>query len=260
MIHLVFRISLVFATVLVKGAARVTHNGGQVTITIAADIWCPVNCDPSGEKMGFGVDLTRRIFEPLGYTVHYRVMPWARALSKVRAGDVDAVIGANYSDDKNLIFPKTPLAPVADDFYALKDSEIIFDGVKSLQGLRIGVIHSYGYSDDTNKLLSAGRLTPGLIQEISGEKALEQNIKKLLTRRIDVMVENGIIMQEKLRVENLQDKIIRIGTIPQGGTYLAFSNALPYSRDLAKKFDDGVRRLRATGELNALYVQYGMTP
>lgn len=260
MIHIFLRIVLVLFTVLVASPARATHHGGPLTITIAADIWCPINCDPSGERMGFGVDLTKRIFEPLGYTVHYVVMPWARALSEVRAGDIDAVVGANYSDDKNLIFPETPLAPVADDFYALKDSGIVFDGIDSLRGLRIGVIHSYGYSDDTNKLLSAGRMTPGVIQEVSGEKALNQNIKKLLTRRIDVMVENGIIMQEKLRLEGLQDKIVRIGSIPQGGTYLAFSSALPYSRNLSKKFDDGVKRLRSTGELSALYAQYGMTP
>ncbi len=228
------------------------------TLTIAADVWCPINCEPDAQQVGIGIELAKSIFEPLGYKINYVVMPWTRALEEVRAGKIDAVVGANTADEDTLIFPKEPIYGITDDFYVLRDNPLVFKTVDSLRGKRLGVIAGYGYSETLNNYLTQNRKISGELQEVSGDTALEQNIKKLLARRVDVIIESQLVMDYTLRKMQLTDKIKHIGSIPQGNVYLAFSPALGGSKDHAHQYDKGVTRLRASGALNALYAAYGL--
>ena len=257
---MVLRIFMVLALACMPFSARAANAGDDKVITIVADLWCPINCDPAGNRPGLGIEIAKEIFEPLGYTVNYIVIPWARALSEVRTGDVDAVIGANKNDDPTLVFPQTPIARMTDDFYVVKNSPLVFTDINALQKLRLGIIHDYGYSDAVEKLIATNRGIPGMVQEVSGDNALEQNVLKLMAGRIDVLVESHIVMDDKLKVMKLQDEVHRIGSIPQGNIYLAFSQALPQSKDLAQQFDTGIKRLNASHKLDALYAAYGVTP
>jgi polar amino acid transport system substrate-binding protein len=232
----------------------------EKTLTIAADVWCPINCDPTGTEQGIGIDLAREIFAPLGYKVAYVTMPWARALQEAREGKVDAVVGANHSDDPSLIFPKTPLSATNDNLYARKDDHFPFTDISSLREKRIGIIRDYGYGERVKALIAQQASLPGGLQIVSGDDALEQNIKKLLAGRIDIAVESGIIMSYKLKKMGLTDKIRQVGGWAEDYTYIAFSPALASSENRAWQFDIGMARLRASGEINGLYAVYGLKP
>lgn len=228
-------------------------------LTIAADAWCPINCDPSDNDPGIGIELAKRIFEPLGYEINYVITPWARALEEVRSGKVDAVVGANTSDDATLIFPTSPVAEVTDDFYTRDDKVFDFKDVNSLAGKRLGTIKDYGYDETLNAFIEAQKKSPGMIQEVSGDTALDQNIKKLLAGRIDVLVESGIVMNYKIRQMDMEQKIRHVGSVPQGHVYLAFSPALPESQNMAKAFDEGYALLDKSGDLSAIKEKYGIS-
>ncbi len=242
-----------------SSAPSAAGEDSQKVLTIAADIWCPINCAPDAKPEGIGIDLARQVFEPLGYEIRYVVMSWSRALEEVRAGRVDAVIGANKMDDPTLIFPKRPVYHIMDDFYVLAENPLVFETIESLAGQRIGVIHEYGYDEKTMRYLDKMRKIPDMVQEVGGDDALEQNIRKLLARHIDVVVETRAVMDYKLLQMKLEKKIRRVGSVPQGNVYLAFSPALSRSRDLARQFDRGVVRLQAEGTLAAMYKSYGLS-
>lgn len=239
-------------------AAAAGAGEGDRTITIAADDWCPVNCDPAGGREGLGVDLARRVFEPLGYRVRYIVVPWARAVDDVRQGRVDAVIGANTADDSTLVFPRESLCRVSDDFYALREKRFSMASFDDLRHKRVGIVSDYGYGEKTRAFLARHHRQAGMVQVVSGEDALDQNIKKLRAGRIDVLVEAGLIMDDKLKVLDLTDRIIRIGSFPQGFVYLAFSPVDSRSRALAALYDAGIARLRVSGGLAEIYGRYGL--
>ncbi len=228
------------------------------TITIAADVWCPINCAADGNNLGVGIDIAKRVFEPLGYTVNYVIMPWARALEDVRVGKVDAVVGANAADDPTLVFPKNALYDITDDFYVLKDSTLSFNGMSSLKGLRLGVIKDYGYNEVIMRFIGENKTISGMVQEVGGNDALEQNIKKLLAGRIEVIVESRPVMDYTLRHLKLTDAIKHIGSIRQGKIYLAFSPALTASKARVRQYDEGVAKLRTTGALPEIYKRYGL--
>lgn len=226
------------------------------TLVIAADIWCPINCDPKDEKQGLGVEVARAVFEPLGYHVRYEVMPWVRVLEEAHEGKVDIVIAANPSDDPNLLYPKHPLMEMTDDFYVLKDNPLVYRDINSLKGLRVGIISGYGYDPIVNAYLDEARTNPGLVQEVFGDDALQQNIRKLLAGRIDLIIESGPIMDDMLQKTAQAGLIRHLGGVPQGNIYLAFSPAHMKSEARIKEYEARIAELRASGRLATIYESY----
>ena len=228
-------------------------------ITIAADSWCPINCAKPENRLGVGIELAKAIFEPLGYHVAYKVMPWTEALRKVRAGQVDAIIGASRFDDETLIFPQEPIYNISDDFYVLKGKGWRFQGMHSLQNKKIGVIADYGYGSAISAYIAKNKANNSLIQLATGERALMGNIKELQAGRIDAIVETKPVMEYTIARLHLEDVFEWAGSSPQDRVYLAFSPALPKSKALAEQFDEGMRRLAGREVLDEFYQAYGLS-
>ena len=114
-------------------------------ITLAADPWCPYNCNEEDEQLGYMVDVATLIFKELGYEVNYVNMPWARAISAVKSGKVDGIIGAGKDEVPELIFPAIPMGKATHTFYTLADSSWRFKDLTSLQSVTQGVIKGYSY-------------------------------------------------------------------------------------------------------------------
>ena len=241
---------------LVPGGAEAINTYSQKIIRIEADEWCPINCDPGSPQPGIGIELAKRIFEPLGYKVYYIVVPWAQALEDVRSGKADAVVGANTTDDPNLIFPENPIANITDDFFVLQGVSWRYQGEFTLKGKRLGVIDGYGYGDIVTKFINDNKNVVGIVNAKSGKDALKKNIEDLLTHRIDVLVESKLVMDYTLQKMQLDNTIIWAGGVPQAPVYLAFSPALLASRERQIQYDQGIRQLRDAGMLDNLYVPY----
>jgi len=250
-----FRIfSTLFLTLMItSGVAQ-----PQATITIAADNWCPINCTRPEPRLGVGIDLAKAIFEPIGYRVNYQVMPWSDALAKVRSGHVNAVIGASRYDDPRLIFPVNPVYTITDAFYVLKGNSWRFQGVHTLKNKKLGVIKDYGYGTVVQDYVRANQNNYSVIQAAEGDDALKENIKKLLNREIDVIVESRPVMEYNMAKMRLDQRIEMVGSSPQADVYLAFSPADGRSKTLAATYDAGIRRLQAEGRLDAFYEAYGL--
>ena len=230
--------------------------GATKQITIASDIWCPVLCDPAKGHEGFGIDAVRRIFEPQGYKIEVKIMPWAEAVGLTELGKMNAIIGANYEDAPSFKFATHALATNTTDFYVLADSKLKITDIDSLEGKKVGVIKGYAYANPMMKFITAHEGKATLLETV-GDDALGQNIQKLLDGKIDVLVESDLIMRYVLHDMKLEDKIIKQGTsLPMGELFIAFSPALRESSDDTKLYDDGLQRLKSSGELQKIYSTY----
>ncbi len=237
---------------------------GDSVITIAADSWCPINCARPESRLGVGIDLAKAVFEPLGFKIEYKIMPWSEALDKVRAGEIDAVIGASRYDDAKLIFPRYHIYDISDDFYVLKGNSWRFQGVHTLKGRKLGIIEDYGYGPAISEYIRNNKTKPELIQQATGDKALLDNIRKLQNREIDVIVETRPVMEYTISKiqpggRRLDDKIEWAGSSPQAPVFLAFSPSLAQSKTMAAQFDAGIKRLESEGKLEGFYRAYGLS-
>jgi polar amino acid transport system substrate-binding protein len=227
-------------------------------LTIAADEWCPINCKAGAERPGVGIDLAKRVFEPAGYEIKYVVMPWSQALKEVRAGKVDAVIGAAHADDPHLIFPDSSIYPMGDDFFVVKGNPWRYQGIHTLKGKRIGIIQDYGYSKEIKRFIADNQTLVGVLQAAKSSEPAQENLEKLLSGKIDVMIEARPIMEYTLYTMHKQEKVVWAGGMPQEGVYLAFSPVLAQSKERALLYDATIRALRNAQKLDEIYKPYGL--
>lgn len=253
-------ITLVFVLIFFAAAPEARAAKGEPIITIAADVWCPINCAPGSDKPGVGIELAKRVFEPQGYSVRYIVLPWGRALEKAEKGEVDAVVGVNHRESDTLIFPRRSVFAISDDIYVRADDPLHFESAGSLDGRRVGIVHDYGYKPELSVYLENRKSEPGAVQEVSGENALQQNIRKLIAGRIDALVDNRTVVEETLQEMGLQGRLRLAGSFQPQNVYLAFSSHLSRSAAFAASFDRGVDALKTSGALTAIYARYGLEP
>ncbi len=231
-------------------------------LKFAADQWCPVTCDVQKDragKEGIGVDILRAIYEPLGYKVEYELLPWTRAIESAMTGKIDGIIGASHDDAPALMFPKGAFEKITDDFYVRTDSSIEFKDLSSLKGKKIGIIDGYSYSDEVMKLLETSRKKSGMVQVVSGDDAIEQNIRKLMAKRIDVMLETRLAADYTIEKMGVGDRVKFIGgNVDAGGVYVAFSTVPDDVKNLLSIYEEGLARLESDGSLKKIEAAYGV--
>ncbi len=235
-------------------------------ITLRADTWCPYNCNPNSDRPGYFIEVAKAVFEPAGHKVDYQTMPWKRVIQKVEAGNFTGAVGTNSLETPRLIYHEEELGEVRHVFYIKKNKSWRYTGVESLKKVRLGVILDYVYDNSTvNPYIESHKDNPSLVQIVSGDDALEKNIHKMNLNRIDVVLEAATVFEYVTHQLGIPlSNYTEAGAIyaPKSNNkklipiYIGFSPKNPKSKAYAALLDDGIRRLRASGELAKILARY----
>jgi polar amino acid transport system substrate-binding protein len=228
------------------------------TISLRADPWCPYNCRPDAERPGYLIELARAVFEPLGHRIDYRTLGWKRTIEAVRRGEVDGLAGAGVEDAPDLVFPDEP-AGVAEPVIAVRRGEAFtFTGPASLEGRVIGAILGYEFGGPVEDHLRRHARDGRRVQWVSGTDGAVQNLRKLLAGRIDGALDDRAVIDHYARELGIGERLELVGLGVRQPIGLAFSPRRPEAEAHARAFAEGVRRLRASGELAAILARYGL--
>jgi polar amino acid transport system substrate-binding protein len=236
------------------------HAAASETLSIRADVWPPYNDDPKSNKPGYMIMVLMEIFLHQGYTLDYQVLSWDDSLEAVRKGQFDAVIGASKDDAPDFVFPRESFGISDTAFFVKPENPWKFSGIKSLDKVRLGVIEGYAYDEALDAYINAHKGTNRIVMA-TGDDALKELIAKLMDGHVDVIAEDSNVMMAAL----LAGKIPLRGVTSAGNLkdkaqlYIAFSPKNPKSKELAAKFDTGIRALRGNGKLKAILGLYGLT-
>jgi polar amino acid transport system substrate-binding protein len=235
-------------------AAAGTARAGEA-ITIVADSYCPFNCEPGSASPGYVVELAEKIFAAKGIAVKYEVVSWDDAVAAARKGQYAAIIGAYKQDAPDFIFPAATIARAGSVYIVRKGDPWRFTGTASLAGRKFGLIKDYSYGE----LDAWFKAHPEATVRVEGADPLDLNLKNLLTKKVDVVIEEASVFQFKAGQRKLGDLVERVGEAePAKDMYLAFSPAAAKSKEYAKLFSDGLEALRKSGELAAILKKYGV--
>ncbi|MBI2380277.1 MAG: transporter substrate-binding domain-containing protein [Gammaproteobacteria bacterium] len=228
------------------------------TVSLRADVWFPMNGEPGSARPGFMVEIATAALKAGGHTVDYATMPWERTLMSVRQGQFDCAIGAYKEDAPDFVFPEEPQGMDQSFLWVKTDDAWKFNGLDSLKGRSVGLIGGYAYDEAFQKFVeNAGNGVQ--VQTINADNGLEQNIKKLQAGRVNVVVESESVMKAKLADMGMSDQIRSAGTLTDPvPMYIACSPAKASSKEYARLLGEGVRQLRASGELKAILDKYGL--
>jgi len=226
------------------------------TVTIRADQWYPMNGKPGSDKPGFMIEIAQWSLAQGGHTVDYKVMPWERAVDQTRKGSIDCVVGAYQADAPDLVFPEEAMGMDDSGFYVRK-GETYTHSMAAMKTQKLGIIGGYAYDDGPiDAYIASGSAN---VKVTKGNDALEKNIKKLAAGRVDLVIESPPVMDAKLAEMGMQDKIQLADTLNDpSALYVACSPAKPESKEYARLLTEGVKAMRANGELSKVMAKYGL--
>ena len=231
-------------------------------LTVVSDIWPPFIGKSGTGNEGAMVEIIKSIYTPLGYKVDFLNAPWSRAIDMVRSGVADALVGADYDEVPDFIFPHETIGVTRPAFFVRSDSKWCYKSLESLNNVKLGVIQDYVYTYD-GKLENYIRRKRdnGNIISLKGKDALQRLIKALMEMRIDVLIGNAPVVYETLNAIKISEKSLKIAGVPESGgirLYLPFSPRKRSSSELADSYDRGIRLLRQNGKLKVVLKKYNL--
>jgi len=225
-------------------------------LRVCADVWPPYTDDARAPRPGYASELVTAALQREGLSSRYVTMPWTRCLEEVRAGRAAAAIGLAEDEAPDLLPGLEPVGLSVTAIFTPAASTLAYRGIASLQGLRVGAVQGYGFGEPFDAFLEEGART-GSVVLVSGEDAPERLVAMLEAGRIDVLLEDPLVFRETVRRTGHAARSFR----EAGRTGLVSTlwvGFAPGRKDLADRFDAGVRGLRRSGELSALLARYGL--
>jgi polar amino acid transport system substrate-binding protein len=229
------------------------------TLSFCSDVWLPYIYQPGNSRDGYVVDLLRKIYQPLGFDVQFFILPWSRCLDDVRDGRITASIGTETTDAPDFIFPGASMGMFLPLFYTLPETDWAYDGIDSLQGIRLGVVQDYAYSSDLDLFINKYHQTDRLLIS-KGEAPLEILFQALREKRIDVFVANSVTVNAFLQRDPVRKGLLRMaGQLKLPGIlFVAYSPADGRAVNLAQHYDLRIDELRKDGYLAEVLNNYGL--
>lgn len=223
-----------------------------LTLVAAADPYPPyVDSHVPGE--GLAMEIVRAAYKTQGYTVKLKIMPWMRAEKGVLEGRYDILVSVWRTDAraKEMLF-STPYAVSKIKFIKRKDNPFEYTGLESLNGKRVGVIRGYGYNDAFNAATAFTR------EEVP---TMENNINKLLLKRIDLTLEDE--MTAKLLIRTMGPEVeaqldFTSNALANNPLHVAASLKHPRNKDIIEAFNRGLLAIKADGSFLAIAKRHGL--
>jgi len=236
------------------------------TLTFSVDDYCPYYCkDPHSDvpklavKPGFVIEILQQAFESKGYELEYVFRPWARGIREVTEGKVNGLIIAAKGDAPRHVFPKNEQGRSLGCYYVAANSHWAFDGVASLQGVRLGVVKGYEYSEPLNGFLKKDSNKKEVVT-LTGDRPMERILNMIELGRLDVTMADSNIADYLI---HQMGKKTRVKKSSCGADYLnfyvTFSPILKGSRQHAEILSRAMDELRANGKLQKILARYGVS-
>ena len=229
------------------------------SVVIAADPWCPHNCEAGSEHEGYMIDIAREAFGLSGINVEYVNMSWARALQQARDGYIDAVVGALPGDAPDFVFPDAATGYSTIALYTHPDNNWQYAGIDSLSQSKLLAINGYAYSPELDSYIEKYQDDPERVWVLSGPAPLSRSIELLHQQRSDVFPEDRYVMQWQLEQENNTESLRMAAVIHESPIYVAFSPVGRDSAQLAALLSEGARALQSSGRVAEILTRYGLS-
>lgn len=223
-----------------------------VIITAGADPWPPY-IDEHHPHGGVSVQLANAALKTQDYEVQNKIMPWARALEETRAGRVDAILDAWWTQERSQDFMfSRPYLDGPVKFIKRLDSGFEYNGLSSLRGKTIAVVRDYGYDE---QFLKANDYTLFEVTEFT------QGISMLVKHRVDLAIENELVAKTRIRASLPESyKHIAFSRTPLSNNYLYVVSGYknPNHTAIINAFNQGLKAILANGVYEQILAKEGL--
>lgn len=228
------------------------------TISIRADAWPPYNDQPNSKLPGYMIEIADYAFKKHGYEIDYQLLSWERSLEQVTSGEIDCVVGAYKIDARPFVFHKQSFGEEFVSFYGREDARAWkYEGLDSFKGLTIAVIGGYSYGNEIDFYIANPN---NQVHITKGDNALERNIKMLLSKRVDLLLESPNVFEFQSRHIPSAQLIKELDRSSKSESlYFGCTLKKESSQAYVDMLDEGLTELRKTGKLKKILAKYGLS-
>lgn len=206
-------------------------------INLASDQWLEyTNADGSG----LGWDLLRKVFEPAGVSVRFRIVPYTRSVGLVQRGEADAWVGS-YQDETKALYPRWNYD--TDHIYALGRATSPRPSLTTVGTYRLAWVRGYDYQKYLPNVLHFNE-----VQRRGSILAMLEHDRA--DYYIDSLNEINFIL--KASADSAAYHITSLVDLPM---YLGFADN-PRGRALRKLYDQRMGELVASGQLREIFLRW----
>lgn len=229
-------------------------NYSQETITIGAVNWAPF----TGEQLqdfGFVSEITRLAMSHSDYNIQIDFIPWARALYKIKTGEIDGILGVYHTGERTEWMAYTE--PVGDTdliFLQMKNANAPTDynSLQDLKNMTIGTPRGFAVTPEFDKA-----------EYLKKEEVLDtyHSLKMLLKGRVDIIVDSREVLNYLIENEfpEYSDSTVELyPSLDNKIIYNAFSKSNPDYSKLVALFNNGLRKLKDNGTYELVKQKHGI--
>lgn len=237
-----------FAVLLASMCVLPTYiEAAEVKVGVDSSDWKPMSWIENTRAVGYEVDVVMATLEDMGYSVEWKPMPWARLLTEVKRGTIDAAIGIGSLKEREayLRFPSEPTYTMAPILVGRDHSRL----QQALHPSTTDIIlttngYSYGVPLDD------------ILRERRTDVPSQTHVLEMLAReRAHYGLLNVSLVEGKPLWSGLEDFKFAMTPVRERGVYVAFSRAAPFS-GLSEPFSDRLRAFRQTDAYLELRQKY----
>lgn len=219
------------------------------TITLTNGEWPPYLSENYTHN-GVASHIVVEAFKLQGVDVKYIFVPWARALKFVQDGShVGSVVWSYNEERAKDVYFSDPVFKLRTVFFHRKDRSFEWANLEDLKEYQIVATLGYYYGAEFKALEEAHKLK--VLRVTTDEQALQV----LLAERADLFAAQFEVGYEVLHGKFSSSKAAQItNSKPFDSTdyHLIISKKSPNANELLAKFNEGLAKLRQSGQLDAM--------
>jgi polar amino acid transport system substrate-binding protein len=243
--------------VIEKSAEVIASTEPDCTMTFGIDAWEPYQYMTVDNKpTGLDVELASAVLKSMGCKLSVEQGSWTELLLKLKAGEIDAVLGASKTKDRlSFAYFSDGYRKERFQLYVRKDNiNYPYESISSFldDGHKLGIVNQYYYGDEIDALYGNDKYHPLFVGAIISEL----NIARLLDEEIDGLLEDSFVGASIMRRKGL-DKYIKPHNISLESTdvFVMFSQQSVTEQQVAE-FNDGLIQLKENGQYNKIINKY----
>lgn len=225
----------------------------EKSIIIVSSNWAPYEFEQDSQIKGIGVDIAEEAFKRMGYKVTKKFLPFSRAIEMLEKGEIDMITDVKNTTERQKIgvFSNEPVLTTYTSLFVESDSDIKFTGnIADLEGYKIGIVRNYAYGSDFDNALKNNLLNVEVADDY------QQNIDKILDNRLDILIENRLVVLNALKSSKSEGKIRELtpalGETPVYGWFAKKKDI----ETMINEFDKKILEIKQDGTFEKIYKFY----
>jgi polar amino acid transport system substrate-binding protein len=234
-------------------ACPFTYANGEM-ITMVGEERFPYTIDSTSEFLNAVVCEAFRTMLP--NVLNIDLMSNEKAYQQALEGVSMAFIGATPQKNPELIFGKEIIGWRGDAFFVKKNDSWEYQGEKSLKGKRVGCVPTENGVDIYSEAITKAGGIPAPSTGIGDSVA---TVQALLRGNVSIILDDFNAVETVSKELRVSHQIRFAGFLnPPEALYIGFSPKIKNAQQLADTWDQGLQKLRASGDLKMILQDRGL--